>query len=126
MSRTDVLDDGAKKTPSRHDGGSFMQTPGETTHDDHLLGGVVPRPSARASHRPCLSCPCIMRLPASVAVVGRFEQGLRVLRAPKVTLREGFEVVAPLADGLEAVAHGSPLPGSGGWYCLAMRLSRSV
>jgi hypothetical protein len=26
---------------------------------------------------------------------------------------------------LEAVAHDSPSPGSGGWYCLAIRSSRS-
>lgn len=69
----------------------------------------------------------MMLLPASVGVVGRFEQGLRVLRALEVTLREGFEVVAPLADGLEAVAHGSAPtgPGASGSYCSAIFWSSS-
>jgi hypothetical protein len=60
MSRTDVLDGGAKETASCRDAGTFIDAPGEATHDGRHLGVVVPRPSARASHRPCLSIPCMV------------------------------------------------------------------
>lgn len=55
----------------------------------------------------------MMLLPASVGVVGSFEQGFRVLRAPEVTLREGFEVVAAFPYRFEAIVHGSASGDSG-------------
>jgi hypothetical protein len=107
-------------------GGTFISQAGDATHDDHRHGVVDPRSSARASHRPCLSILSMILLQARVVVVGRVKKGLSVLRAPQVTLREDFEIVTALAHGLQATAHGSSAPDSGGWYCLAMRSSKLV